>query len=781
MKTYVESKAYFTTWLTSKLVENPFNAEMVELDLPSYKSGMTDWRELLSKYKVSQVKRQFLDEGRFFKSSYPKDAIYSSMYYGDDSNMVDFSGFWYYPTEITVYSKLIIDSDKEEILPLRVFCNGSVIGYVNKEEAFRILSSSLNKDTVKDVCIKLKKGENELVIALNELGERNTLVRFGILNISEKRITTSIPLEIQEEEIEGIKRSIDSIDMEKNGENLIFSFLPLSLDLSVVIVDESNNKEIVSLKAGDSSFILKDIFDGHILVLNVSYFGALFRKGFYLFKKEKIEVFIPKTEKERKEQYIDKLISSNKPSPALFISGLYRGLNLYSVCQRPIENSIERIIKRADCSDFRLTEIIWMYCLGKDILPSSLLAKFKECMIGYRYWFTEKGNDVMWFFSENHALALHACEYIAGRLFPDEVFTNSGMNGREHMEHALIMIREWFSFVLKYGYTEYCSVNYLPVDMLGYMTLMKFSNNSEINELCRKAMDMTMKCFAMQCHNGILVGANGRAYINDLLSPTDIQANAFCYFAWGTKYAPYGYKPTLYALLDEYECPKELKEKALLKKGDIIEEHFTQGYGQNEITIVKTKDYFIGSASSLLSGKEGDQEHLFDAVIGDEDGRFWINHPGEARVLGTRRPGYFTGNAYTPLVSQYKSSAVISYNFPNTAEVNFTHLICFRENFDKKILEKNSLYLRRGSVNAYIHVDNGFLVPSVKSLQKYELRSNGLKNKWYVRIDDTMEFEEFVKAMKGVTFTVLGDILYVEDPIYGSVQYRLLKNFFEKG
>lgn len=778
MKTYVKKGGFFTSWITSKSLEKPFNADPLELKLPSYHIGFTDWRELYNEYKVSQIKKQFLDEGSFFKSSYPVDVVYSSISFGDDSNMVDFSGFWYYPTEITVYSKLIIDSDKEKILPLRVFCNGSVIGWVNKEESFRILSSSLNKDTVKDVCIKLKKGENELIIGLNELGERNTMVRFALQNLSEERIVTSINSLIKEEDLAAINGFIDSLDMEKRGDYLVFSSIPLTLPLLVVVVDENNNKETINLKEGESEFRIKDVFDTHILITNVIYLDAQFRKGFYRFKREEPVLNIPETEKERKAHYIDDLINKNKPSPALFIAGLTRGLNLYNICQRPIENSIERIIKRADCSDFRLTEIIWMYCLGKDILPSSLLAQFKECMIGYRYWFTEKGNDVMWFFSENHALALHACEYIAGRLFPDEIFTNSGMSGRAHMEHALILIREWFSFILKYGYTEYCSVNYLPVDMLGYMTLMKFSYNSEINDLCRKAMDMTMNFFALQCHNGVLVGANGRTYINDLLSPSDIQANAFCYFAWGTKYAPYGYKPTLYALLDEYECPKELKEKALLKKDEIIEEHFTQGYRQNKITIVKTKDYFIGSASSLLEGKEGDQEHLFDAVVGDEDGRFWINHPGEARILGTRRPGYFTGNAYTPCVSQYKSSAVISYSFPDIAEVNFTHLICFRENFDKEILEKNSLYLRRGNVNVYIHVDNGFEIPSVKSLQKYELRSLGLKNKWYVRIDDSMEFEEFIKAMKCSTFTELGDILYVQDPIYGSIQYRLLKEGF---
>ncbi|MCF0237069.1 MAG: hypothetical protein HUK24_00605, partial [Sphaerochaetaceae bacterium] len=397
------------------------------------------------------------------------------------------------------------------------------------------------------------------------------------------------------------------------------------------------------------------------------------------------------------------------------------------------------------------------------------------CMLGYRYWFTEKGNDVMWFFSENHALSLHACEYIAGRLFPNEVFSNSGMTGKEHMNHGLSMIRDWFSVILKVGYTEWCSVNYLPVDMLGYMTLMKFSENEEINGLCKQAMDMTFNFYSMQCHKGMVLGANGRAYINDVLSPTDIQANAFCYFAWGTKYAPFAYKPTLYALTD-YECPQEFKSKALLQDGEVLEEHFIQGYDQIKITIYKTKDYFIGSSSSSLEGQmTGDQEHLFDAMVGDEDGRFWINHPGEAKVLGTRRPGYFSGNAYTPHVSQYKSSAVISYCFPNTAEVNFTHLICFRDSFDKQILKEKDLFLKRGKVNVYIHADNGLFIPNTKSLSKYELRSPGLTNTWYVRIDDTMDFNVFVEKMSCCTLLQQDDKIVIHDPVYNKVEYTLGK------
>ncbi len=780
MRSIVCKDQYFTTWVSSKPIEKPFVAPMVELHLPSYRTGITAWRDLYDKYQVSQIKRQFLDCGRFFNTTYPVGIEYDQINIGDGSNMVDFSGFWYYPTDITVYSKLIVESDEDTTLSLGVVTNGSIMAWVDGKEAFRVLSEAVNHDTVKEVTIKVKRGENELVIGLNELGERNTMVRFGLCNKSDKSVVTTIPSNIKEEDLEGIRGFMDSLDMEQDEDVLRFSSCALTLPLTVSFLDESRNSQSISLKKDDSFFDIKDTFSGHILIANISYKGALFRKGFYRFEKQKPVEYIADTERERKERYIDDLISKKKSSPALFIAGLTRGLDLYDICKKSVQNSIERIVNRADCSDFRLTEIIWMYCLGKDILPSSLMAQFKECMLGYRYWFTEKGNDVMWFFSENHALSLHACEYIAGRLFPDEIFTNSGMSGREHMEHALSMIRDWFSHVLEYGYTEWCSVNYLPVDMLGYMTLMKFSDNGEIESLCKRAMDMTFRFYAMQCHKGMLLGANGRAYINDVLSPTDIQANAFCHFAWGTNYAPYGYKPTLYALLTEYECPKELQSIALLKDGETFEEQFVQGYDRIKINIFKTKDFFIGSSSSSLEGKEdGDQEHLFDAMVGDEEGRFWINHPGEARVLGTRRPGYFTGNAYTPYVREYKASVVVFYRFPDSAEVNFTHLICFRESYQKEILEDKDLFLRRGKINVYIHAENGFQIPAAKSLSKYELRSPGLDNTWYVRIDDTMDFETFVQKMRDCEILYEREKVSVLDPVYGQVEYTLTDKAFE--
>ncbi|MCF0238538.1 MAG: hypothetical protein HUK24_08050, partial [Sphaerochaetaceae bacterium] len=391
MKTLVDKGQYFTTWITSENFEEPFIAPMVELHLPEYRTGVTPLRDLYHKYQVSQIKRQFLDSGRFFKSTYPSDVSYDNIVLDSNATMIDFSGFWFYPTELTVYSKLYIESEEDAVIPLTIICNGSVIAYVNGKEAFSVLSEALNYDTVKDVGIVVKKGSNELVIAINELCERNTMIRFGLCNKSDKTIITSIPSCINEEELEGIRKFIDTLDMIQTEGNLSFTCASLSLPLQLAISDENNNKQVLNINKGDYSFLCKDSFNGHILIASITYGGALFRKGFYRFEKENPVKTIGATEKQRKEHYIYELIKLRKSSPALFIAGLTRGLNLYDVCEKSIKDSVNRIIKRADCSDFRLTEIIWMYCLGQDILSKELLDQFKACMLGYRYWFTEKG------------------------------------------------------------------------------------------------------------------------------------------------------------------------------------------------------------------------------------------------------------------------------------------------------------------------------------------------------------------------------------------------------
>ena len=91
---------------------------------------------------------------------------------------------------------------------------------------------------------------------------------------------------------------------------------------------------------------------------------------------------------------------------------------------------------------------------GSGILSEKTENELTDCLLGFRYWIDEPGNDAMWFWSENHALMFHTCQLLAGELFPDEVFTNSGLTGRQMQAKAKNMLYDWFVTFRKEGFTE---------------------------------------------------------------------------------------------------------------------------------------------------------------------------------------------------------------------------------------------------------------------------------------------------------------------------------------
>ena len=130
------------------------------------------------------------------------------------------------------------------------------------------------------------------------------------------------------------------------------------------------------------------------------------------------------------------------------------------------------------------------------------------------------------------------------------------------------------------------------------------------------------------------------------------------------------------------------------------------------------------------------------------------------------------------MVSQCLASAVVSYRFSEKvqakSEIGYTHLICFRNRFEKQVLEKCDLFLRRDGVNVFVHADNGLEIPSQPLLCDMELRSPGLWNTWYVRLDDSMSFDDFVKAMKTCSVKRDKQIIWVHDPVYGIAWYTTM-------
>ena len=78
-----------------------------------------------------------------------------------------------------------------------------------------------------------------------------------------------------------------------------------------------------------------------------------------------------------------------------------------------------------------MLRILYEYGNKIDEKNSALL---KKTLLNFKYWMDEPGKDSMCYWSENHQILFASDEYLAGQLFPDDIFTNDGRTGKEHME-----------------------------------------------------------------------------------------------------------------------------------------------------------------------------------------------------------------------------------------------------------------------------------------------------------------------------------------------------------
>jgi|GEM_PF-681303 hypothetical protein len=107
--------------------------------------------------------------------------------------------------------------------------------------------------------------------------------------------------------------------------------------------------------------------------------------------------------------------------------------------------ALQRISAREEGSSHILVSLlhIWQRYRGEHF-PPVLWRRVRSAVLGYRYWFDELGNDVMWFTRAENALSFHTAQYLAGQFFGDERFTASGRTGREQQQIALQRLLFWF-------------------------------------------------------------------------------------------------------------------------------------------------------------------------------------------------------------------------------------------------------------------------------------------------------------------------------------------------
>ncbi|HBG00933.1 MAG TPA: hypothetical protein DDW87_05105, partial [Firmicutes bacterium] len=289
--------------------------------------------------------------------------------------------------------------------------------------------------------------------------------------------------------------------------------------------------------------------------------------------------------------------------------------------EKLVLRAIREINHRFDCSDFELIMVfkLWKTYREKGVFPEKVWDKLEEAILGFRYWFDEPGNDVMWFFSENHALLFHTCQLLAGQLFPDRIFSNAGITGSEHQQKARRRLDDWFARFFSEGYAEWNSSAYLPINVMGLLQILEYVDDAPLKDKAKQALDLTFRYIAIHSLDGYLACSHGRIYEKELKGNYGNQTTNMAWIAWGLANINHTTYANVALSLSDYVPPQDYVEYAALRPGQRLEYMFHQGPVEYaDLYAHKTADYLLTSAIEFAPRPKGYQEHVLHASFGAE-------------------------------------------------------------------------------------------------------------------------------------------------------------------
>lgn len=198
-------------------------------------------------------------------------------------------------------------------------------------------------------------------------------------------------------------------------------------------------------------------------------------------------------------------LSGEKGSPSFSEDEIYALLSKQS----------EYMKKRFDCADFRAQLLFKIYKDCNEKLSDKSKELIKRAFLDFKYFMDEPGDDSMCYWSENHLILFAVSEYLAGQEWPDEIFTNNGMTGKEHMLKAKLRIDAWMQQRFDYGFSEYLSNNYLAEDIAPMANYIAYSNDEKSVEQMKIIMDTLWLDVALNSVNNRFVATSSRMYGNN--------------------------------------------------------------------------------------------------------------------------------------------------------------------------------------------------------------------------------------------------------------------------
>ena len=665
---------------------------------------------------------------------------------------VEKSHFYHELSALDLYGATDVDVPEDVDLPVRLWACGTADVWVNGTHICRHNVPRYMYPEGTEVTLPLKAGRNRLSVRLQALGVRDTRYLFGIQALVETdRMEVWLP---GDEAVTGTFVEIEDWlnTVRVSGQDVLCATYPAPVSASVrlrqgAVAWPEDTEGVVFDAAGETS-----------PVLTVEVEGQTLRRAFDI---PANRIIAPSTEGST-EEHRREVIQHMAAGKGRGRGGVMAILARHTLGERSAEDetvifeTLDWIDGRPDCADFPLACLLRLYLGGT--LTDRERERVKQTALGFRYWDDEPGSDAMCFGSENHSLLFHGCQLIAGNLFPDEVFSNSGRTGAEQAGIGKDRCVKWLDGVEKRGFSEFLSSTYMPLTTGALMNLVDFAGDEAMSRRAAGLVDEIFRMLAMQSFDGVTVGPQGRVY-RGVLSPETSGTQGMLSYAAPEAMVAYNDWLSFVAASPTYNLPDDI--------ADVMRQPASRRYQQAsvQIQVEKTEDYLLTSlqipasfqktpggveppqsTGGLIPGRQGYQQHLWHATLG-RDCHVFVNHPGESYDMGHARPGFWYGNGVIPRTAQHGATVLQIFDIPEAHPIHFTHAHWPSDVFDEQTLQENWAFGAKGTGYVGVWCSEPMEMRS-EALTDRELRAQGLRVGWACICggQETGDFEAFVQA-----------------------------------
>jgi len=245
-----------------------------------------------------------------------------------------------------------------------------------------------------------------------------------------------------------------------------------------------------------------------------------------------------------------------------------------------IRADLDRMHDRLDTADFKLPALLrLLYAYSdSDLLSDEISGEVKQALLEFKYWPDELEaeadpiqTDSMVYWTENHFILFSSGAYLAGQLYPNEVFASSGRTGAQQMEIFRPRIMRWLTLRYEAGFSEWLSNVYYNEDVPALVALVDFAQDPELSQLATMVLDLMFADMASNHFRGNFGSTHGRTYDHKMSGRRDSTRSMFKLLFDMNEHDPGNMSATMLSLSESYHLPKVIYEMARDVDRDVFE------------------------------------------------------------------------------------------------------------------------------------------------------------------------------------------------------------------